>query len=59
MAHWLKALASFLEDPGSIPSTQIVVQSVTPVSGNLMPFSDLQGHCMSMVAQVYMKAKHS
>ena len=50
MAQWLRALAAFPEDPGTIPSTHMgVTVGVTPVSGDLTPSSDLCGHYMHMV----------
>lgn len=53
-----KCRAAFLEEPGSVPSTDMAAHSpsLIVVPGDQMPPSGLQGHLMSMVLRM---AKHS
>jgi hypothetical protein len=44
MAQWLRALIALTEDPGSIPSTHMMVHNHAPVPGDLMPSSDFNRH---------------
>lgn len=49
-ARWLRALRILPEDPGLVPSTHMAaLNHLTPVLGDLMPSSGLQGNCMHMV----------
>ena len=48
MAQWLRALATFLEDPGSIPGATIVsyISLWFQSQGDLMSLTGIHGYCM-------------
>ena len=61
MAQWLRALAALAEDPGLVPSTQMVAHKLTVTPVDLVPSSGLDGNCMNTVhnymqTHKYMKA---
>ena len=55
-ALWVRALVAFVEDPGLVPSTHMVV---TPVPRALMPSPGVHGTRQACGTHTYMKAKHS
>lgn len=57
MAQWLRTLAVFIKDPGSIPSTYIVAHKrlyVILVSGDPTPSSVLQAPGIAHGTQTHM-----